>query len=202
VARHKITFVIHDYHTLLGTVAVLIGVLGYVPYYRDMFRGTTKPHPFTYFVWGLLATITLVAQISAGAGPGAWVSAIPVVTGFSIALFALVWGERKIVLLDWLCLIAALGIVFVWHLTHDALYAVLLVMLINAIAFVPTFRKSYSRPDEETALSYATGALRSLIAIPALLSFNLTTVLPLAYHICANAALTVLLIMRRRALRK
>ena len=65
-----------EYHAALGFVAVAIGVIGYIPYYRDIFRGTTKPHPFTWVGFGLLNGVTFVAQIVTGAGPGAWVSAI------------------------------------------------------------------------------------------------------------------------------
>ena len=192
----------YDYHTLFGTLSVLIGILGYVPYYRDMFRGTTKPHPFTYLIWGVLAAVTLVAQLVEGAGPGAWATAIPVFTGLSIAIFAFFWRERGITRMDWVCLVGALMAMGIWRLTSEPLYAVLVVIAIDILAKIPTFRKSYSKPDEETALSYGIGAIRSIVALPALISINLVTVLPLVFHIASNGALVGFLLIRRRQLQK
>ena len=100
---------------------------------------------------------------------------------------------------DWILLAAALCAIVAWRVTDDALYAVLISTFASACAFVPTFRKSYSKPNEETALSYSIGALRSLVAIPALLSFNITTLLPLLYNIAANVSFVTVLLIRRRS---
>jgi len=187
----------YDYHTLLGALSLIVGIAGYVPYIRDTLRGTTKPHPFTYIIWALLAAITFAAQLVNNAGPGAWAMAIPVVLGITIAALSIKKGERTITTLDWLCLAGALIAIVIWLLTGDALYAVLLVVGITTLAFIPTFRKSYWKPYEETASSYALGILRSVIAIPALLEFNIVTVLPLAYHILSNVVFVAMLLVRR-----
>ena len=54
-----------DYHAVIGGAATVIGVVGYVPYFRDIFRGTTKPHPFSWFLWALLAGIAFAAAVVA-----------------------------------------------------------------------------------------------------------------------------------------
>jgi hypothetical protein len=190
----------HDYHTVLGAVALVVGIVGYLPYIRDTLNGSTKPHPFTYFIWALIGAISFAAQLAENGGPGAWAMGIPVFFGVIIAALSLMKGERSITRRDWFCLLAALVAIVIWRLTSDALYAVLIVMIINTFAFIPTFRKAYWRPHEETASSYALGVLRSVISVPALLSFNAVTVLPLAYHILSNAALVTMLLLRRRSL--
>jgi len=192
----------HDYHTMLGALALMVGVAGYVPYIRDTWNGTTKPHPFTYGIWALIGAITFTAQIVNNAGPGAWVSGIPVVFGIIVAALSIRKGERAITARDWFCLAGALVAIVIWRLTNDALYAVLVVIVINTLAVIPTFRKAYWKPDEETALSYSLGALRSIISIPALLSFNAVTLLPPVCNILSNAALVTMLLIRRRNLRR
>jgi hypothetical protein len=187
-----------DYHSLLGAAASIIGFIGYIPYYRDVLRRTTRPHPFTYGIWALLSTITLAAQLAKGAGPGAWVTAVPAVTCAGIAILAVFYGDnRMVVATDWILLAGALCAIVTWRLTYAPLYAVIISTLASACAFVPTFRKSYSKPGEETALSYSIGALRSCVAIPALLSFNLATLLPLLYNIAANVSFVTMLLVRR-----
>jgi hypothetical protein len=175
-----------------------VGVIGYIPYIRDTLLGTTKPHPFTYFIWALLAAITLAAQLVNSAGPGAWSMAIPVVLGISIAALSIKKGERNITRSDWLCFVGALVAIMIWRITNDALYAVFIVIGINTLAFIPTFRKAYWKPYEETASSYSLGIVRSIIAIPALLEINAVTLLPLIYHILSNIAFVSMLIVRRR----
>ena len=192
----------YDYHTILGALALIVGVAGYIPYIRDTLKGTTKPHPFTYFIQALVGSISFAAQIAKDAGPGAWAMGIPVVLGIITAGLSLTKGERSITRRDWYCLIAALVAIGMWRLTSDPLYAVLIVMVVNTFAFVPTFRKAYWKPHEETALSYALGVLRSTISIPALLAFNAVTLLPLVYHIVSNVALVAMLLVRRKNLRR
>ena len=167
-----------------------------------MLRRTTSPHPFTYGIWALLSAITFAAQLAKGAGPGAWVTAVPAITCFGVAVLALSYGgKREIVRSDWILLAAALCAIVAWRLTDDPLYAVLISTFASASAFALTFRKSYYKPNEETALSYSLGALRSLVAIPALLSFNITTLLPLLYNIAANGTFVTMLLVRRRSSR-
>ena len=191
----------YDYHTILGALALIVGVAGYIPYIRDTLKGTTKPHPFTYLIWALIGAITFVAQLVNSAGPGAWAMGIPVFFGIVIAALSIKKGERTLTKSDWLCLTGALVAIIVWRLTNDAFYAVLIVILINTFAFIPTFGKAYRKPNEETASSYALGVLRSLISIPALLAFNAVTLLPIVHHILINAVFVAMLLIRRRHLK-
>ena len=94
---------IYDYQTILGVMAVVVGIIGYVPYYRDVLRGATKPHPFSWIGFALLLGITFFAQVATGAGPGAWVNGISALGVLGIAILALAKGERDITTLDWVC---------------------------------------------------------------------------------------------------
>lgn len=188
----------YDYHAILGALAFVVGIAGYLPYVRDILKGTTKPHPFTYLIWALIGGITFIAQLANSAGPGAWAMGIPVLFGIAIAALSIKKGERTLTRRDWLCLAGALVAIVIWRLTSDAFYAVLIVIVINTLAFIPTFRKAYWKPREETASSYALGVLRSLISIPALVAFNAVTLLPLVHHILINVIFVAMLLIRRR----
>ena len=52
-----------EYKTILGIIAVIIALAGYVPYFRDIFRGKTKPHAFSWLVWASLTGIAFFGQI-------------------------------------------------------------------------------------------------------------------------------------------
>jgi hypothetical protein len=187
-----------DFHVLFGLLAVVVGIIGYIPYYRDIFRGTTKPHPFTWIGFGLLNGITFIAQIVTGAGPGAWVSALTTFATIGIAALAFRNGEKRITRFDWICLVGALLGIALWRLTSDPLGAVLVVTAADLLSFAPTFRKAYLRPHEETTSVYAVGVLKYGISLAALTTVNLTTTI-FPVSICVTSAAMVILILVRRA---
>jgi len=183
----------------LGIAATAIGIVGYVPYYRDIFRGTTRPHPFSWFVWALLAAIAFAAQIVKDAGPGAWASGISALANLGICIASLFKGERSIRSADWAYFLAALAGIVWWLLAGDPLVAVLIVTATNALAFGPTFRKGYEKPAEETASSYLLSAIKWGLACTALESFSLGTWLFPGSSFLLNAGLACMLLLRRGA---
>ncbi|OGF67134.1 hypothetical protein A3H04_03020 [Candidatus Giovannonibacteria bacterium RIFCSPLOWO2_12_FULL_43_11c] len=188
---------VFDQHAILGFIAVAIGIVGYIPYYRDIFRGTTKPHPFTWIGFGLLNAVTFVAQVVTGGGPGAWVTAITTVATFGIAIFAFRQGEKKITIFDWICFCGALMGIVLWKMTSDPFSAVVIVTIADLLAFAPTFRKAFLRPNEETATLYFMSVLKYGISLFALTIFSLTTAFfPVAITI-ANSAIVILILTRR-----
>src|SRR3989338_10222221 len=92
---------------LLGILAVLIALIGYIPYFRDIFLGKTKPHAFSWLVWTILTWTAFAGQLVAGAGPGAWVIGFSGIACVAVFLLALKKGEKNIYQSDWLCLIGA-----------------------------------------------------------------------------------------------
>ena len=189
-----------DYKTILGILAVVIGVVGYVPYYRDVLRGTTKPHPFSWFAFALLMGITFFAQFFTGGGAGAWVTGISAVAVAGIAVLSLAKGEKEITTFDWLCFAGALLGVVLWRATESPLAAVVIVTVTDSVAFAPTYRKAYLRPQEETASLFVFSAVKYFTSLFALDVFNLTTALfPMALVI-TNFGFVFLVLLRRRRL--
>jgi len=182
----------------LGIIATTIGLIGYIPYFRDMFRGTTKPHVFSWFVWALLTGIAFFAQLAEGGGAGAWVTGFTSLCCLTVSIFALTRGEKNITRLDWVCFLGALSGIVIWQLTSNPLYAVLIVIGVDGLAYVPTFRKAYHKPFEETVVTYALDALKYAIGIMALESYSLTTWLYPAFLILADGSFAAMALVRRR----
>lgn len=190
----------YDYKTILGILAVVIGLVSYIPYYRDVLRGTTKPHPFSWFAFSLLMGITFFAQIITGAGPGAWVTGISAVAVLGIALLSIWKGHREVTKFDWFCFAGAILGIVLWRATNDPLAAVIIVTITDVLAFAPTYRKAYIRPDEETASLFVFSAAKYLVSLFALSTFNLTTALFPVSLVISNALFVALLVLRRRRL--
>ncbi len=191
---------VYDYHALLAGTTIAIGVIACWLYFRDIFRGTTKPHVFTWLTYGIIDSVVVVAQLARGAGVGSWALLFSLTVCFIIAGLSLRFGEKHITRSDWLCLIGAFVAIALWLVTNDPLNAVLIAVVINILGIVPTFRKSYVRPWEESLSMWSLDALKYTVSIFALESFNLTTALFPAGIVLTNGALIAMLLLRRRQL--
>jgi hypothetical protein len=191
-----------DYHVLLGLLAVAIGIVGYVPYIRDMLRGHTKPHAFSWLIWSILEGTAFAVTITEGGGPGAWVLGLATIVCLFVFVVALKKGDRTFPLIDWVMLGASFFAIALWAVTKDPLLSIILIAVIDAIAFVPTFRKGWHKPYEETLIEYESSALKQVIGIAALTAFSLTTALYPASLVLTNVAFVTLMRMRRKRVAK
>ncbi len=187
-----------DYKVVLAGIAIVIGLAGYVPYLRDVLRRTTKPHIFSWIVWGLLEAIAFFAQLVKGGGAGAWATAASAVVAIFITIMAFRNSDKQIRPLDWLAFGGALIGVALWAATDNPLLAVICVAIADALGFVPTFRKAFYKPYEETLIEYALSALKWIITIPALGALNLTTWLYPASLIVTNSVFVTMVLVRRK----
>lgn len=189
-----------EYRILLSGVAVAIGLIGYYPYFRDVLRKQTKPHLFSWLIWGLLTGVAFSAQIAGGGGIGSWVTGVTALLCFAIAGLALFQGEKEITRTDWICLLGALMGLLVWALTDNPLGAVVVITIVDLIGFIPTFRKSFARPFEETFSTYIASGIKFALGIIALEHYSLTTWLYPASLVVTNIAFAVMILVRRSML--
>ncbi len=187
-----------DYKSILGITATILGFIGYFPYVRDTMRGTTRPHVFSWFVWGIMETIAFFAQIAGGASAGAWATGTSAVVMFFIVGITLTHADKQIRAFDWIALLGALVGMLLWRLTNSPLLAIIFVTIADAFAFAPTFRKAYHKPHEETVIEYVCSALKWVVSIFALGSFNVTTALYPISLIFTNSAFVIMALVRRK----
>lgn len=55
---------------LFSFIAILLTFLAFIPYIRSIFAGVTKPHVFSWVIWGMTTSIVFFAQVEAKAGMG------------------------------------------------------------------------------------------------------------------------------------
>lgn len=193
---------LNDYKLILGGLAVVIAFIGYFFYIRDIVRGKTKPHAFSWLMWGLLEAVAFFAQIAKDGGAGSWVTGAGALIAIGVSIVGFVQKEKDIKFVDWLALSGGLIGIVLWQVTSNPLLAVISVTVADAVAFVPTFRKGYHKPQEETLIEYALSSVKWGIGIFALQSLNLTTWLYPASLIITNGSFVVMAAIRRRQLQK
>ena len=187
-----------EYKNILGAIAVAITFVSFIWYFRDVFYGQTKPHLFSWLVWGLLELIAYFAQVAKGAGPGAWVTVSSGLLCLCVFVIAIPRGEKNITRLDWISFLGALFGLALWIITKNPLSAVVLASFTDFLGFIPTFRKAYHKPQEETVILYASSCVKLVLAMIALHSFNLTTSLYPASLLVTNALFVTMVLIRRK----
>lgn len=182
---------------LFGIVSSIIAIICFIPYFRDIFRGETEPHAYSWLIWTILQIVGVLAQLKDGGGYGAWALGVGAISCFLIFLLSFKYGTKNVTRFDLWCLAAA-GIAIILYLTlSNPVWAILVVTGIDFIGFLPTYRKGWLEPETETVSTYAMSALANLFSLFALQNYTLTTVFYIASLMVTNTLFSSLVLYRR-----
>ncbi|MBB1489192.1 hypothetical protein [Oceanospirillum sediminis] len=180
-------------------VAILLTFVAFVPYIRSILAGITKPHVFSWVIWGTTTVIVFFAQLEAKGGIGAWpIGVSGAITTFIAALAFIKCSDISITRTDWLFFLSALASLPFWYFTSDPLWAVVVLTAVDLLGFGPTIRKAYDFPHEENIPFFLLFMARNTFALLALESYSVATALfPLSVS-CACLFLLIMVSYRRK----
>ncbi len=182
---------------IFSVVAAILGVVGFLPYLRDVYRGITKPHVYTWFVWLITQSIAIAAAFRGGGG---LILNLAVGLFFMFIIFLLSFkkGTKNITKSDTVVLVSALVAIVVYFQLDKPLLAVIMVSLIDFLGYIPTFRKTFEEPWSETVGTWAVFVVSNILAIVALQEYNFLTVTYLVTITTANAIITAICLIRKK----
>lgn len=184
---------------LLSAIAIALTFAAFLPYVLSILKGQTKPHVFSWVIWGSVTFVVFLAQLSDKGGVGAWpIGVSGIITLFVAALAYMKRSDCSITKTDWLFLVLAMSALPFWYVTSDALWAVVILTTVDLLGFGPTYRKAYHLPFEEHLSFFTIITARNIIAILALEHYSLTTVLFPAATATACLVFILMVIYRRR----
>lgn len=158
-----------DQYIFFAVAAIIVSIIRYITYFYTLFKGDTKPHAFSWLLWGSVTGVGTIVQLSLDAGPSTWALGFVSVTCLLISVISFFIGEKTYTKSDWVALIACFLAIPIWQATNDPLLALLIIMTIDVLSFWPTIRKSFNKPDTEPPLSFGFAGLRyffMLLAVP------------------------------------
>lgn len=174
----------------LAVIAAVLAFIGNISYLKDVIKGVVCPHPYTWFIWSIVSMTTFLGGLVKGAGIGALPTGIA--EGFTIIIFLfslkyLFKGKaghiRKVD--HYFLAVALIGLV-PWALTKDPTISVIIVVLIDIVAFIPTLRKAWLHPETERPLLYEMNTARHILTLFSLQSYNIATMFHSMAMICSN----------------
>jgi len=160
----------------LVLLSVVLSLTGSFTYLRDTLRGTTKPNRISWFMWALAPIASSVVAVSAGAD--IWGTVRVFIGGFfPLVIFIISFYNPqsywKLTVFDVVCGVLSFLALTVWLVVREAEAAIILLLLGDAFASIPTLRKAWHNPETETGSSYILYALASLLAFTAIPQWNI-----------------------------
>lgn len=182
-------------HEVIGIVAGVLAFATAIPYIWNIIGGITKPNTVTYFVWTLLQSIAIVAQLEAGAS---WSIFLLVGTTINCGIIFLIsltkYGYKEYSWVDTIALLLAGIAIVILIFTEHPVLAILLPIVGDALGAIPTVVKTRKYPHTEDRTAWTFMVIASALGILATEKFDIAN---LAYPVFlfAEAAFILFLIV-------
>jgi hypothetical protein len=156
--------VIDAHFAILGALIVLTGNAAYA---LDTVRGNTQPNRVSWSLWALAPMIAFAAEVVQGVGLGA---VLTLAVGFGpllvvAASFLDPKAYARMTPFDAGCGVLSLIALGAWAATGRGNVAILLSILADFLAAIPTIRKAYRYPHTEHAVAFLSGVVGSTITL-------------------------------------
>lgn len=184
------------YLVFLGAFIQLFGVVVYI---RETLAGRTKPNRLTWLLWSIAPLIGTAAAVSAGAG----LATLPVfMAGFGpLLIFLASFANRQaywhLTPFDYGCGILSGLALLLWLVTNEPLVAIVLAIMADLLAAVPTINKAWHFPETENVSVYLTGLISTTTSFAASTHWNWVE-LSFPVYLCLICLILIMLIIRPR----
>ena len=151
---------------IIGITAGILAFATAIPYIWNIIGGITKPNTVTYFVWTLLQTIAIFAQLEAGASWSIFLVVGSTINCGIIFLLSLTkYGYKEYSWVDTPALILAGIAVAVLIFTEHPVLAILLPIVGDALGAIPTIVKTKKYPHTEDRTAWFLMIIASTLGI-------------------------------------
>jgi hypothetical protein len=174
---------------ILGIVAFVVNLIGYVPYIRDVYVGKVKPHRVSWFIWMILTGIVAYNQVRNGGG---WSSLFFISTTFLVTIvfiLSLTRGITEISHIDKICLVSALVLLGYWVTLRDTNFSTYLAVIIDAIGLTPTIIKTLKNPETESYIQWVLAAVAGVFTVLSVAKMELVLIVYPIYIIIGNGCI-------------
>ena len=187
-----------DWRDVLGVLSVALAVLAAVIYIAQTLRGEVRPHPLSWFLFGILSLTGFLVQREEGARQGSWTLLAMTVICFLFVAASVARGERSFSRREWAFAVAGGAVFVVYLFTRQSNVAAALTTLVDALGYGPTFVRGWSQPKKDSVASFALNGIKFVPSLMAMDPLSFATSFYPATLMVLNAAVAIMLVMRRR----
>jgi hypothetical protein len=183
----------------MGALSVLMALVAFAIYVWQTVAGEVRPHPLSFLLFGILSAIGYWVQRVENAGAGSWTLAAMTAVCFSLAILSVIRGERHFSRNEWAFLVVGFGVLAIYLVTQAPVLATLLITLVDALGYGPTFVRGWHHPDRDSVTSYALNGVKFVPSLLAMQSVSVSTCFYPATILALNLGVVLVLVLRRRA---
>ena len=181
-------------------VSALVASLGGLQYLYLTLKGAVQPNKVSYFFWGVLPLIGFFAQQQQEVGPVIWVTLVLGIIPFIIigAAFLNPAAYWKLHYFDYVLAAFTVFIIAVWYITNNPTLALVLAILADFFASLPTLIKSYQSPSSEDWRPYALNVFGFAIGILAIQHWVFAEYAFIVYVFCMTLTIAGVILVRQK----
>ena len=183
---------------LLGIFAGLLSFFAYLLYIYSSIWGKTRPNRVTWGVLTLVGIMIASSYYAGGARNTIWIALAYIAGPFVTFLISLKHGEGGTSRFDLFCLAGVVASLVLWFSTGSAMIALLINILIDALGFLPTVKKSYLRPKGEDRKAWLLESIASALNLTAIERWTFAIWIYPIYLLVVNSLITLLLFQKRK----
>jgi hypothetical protein len=148
-------------------VTLVLNLIGSIHYIGKILSGQVRPNRASWLLWAIAPAVVFVAELDQGVG-------LRTVMTFGIALGPLLVviasyttkaAYWKLGALDWMCGGMSGLALALWAITESAAVAIILSIVSDALAAIPTIRKAVNHPHTENPLFFVCVSLGGALTL-------------------------------------
>jgi hypothetical protein len=187
-------------HTAFAIVGSAVNFVACLSYISAILKGEASPNRVTWFLWALVPPIAGAAQLRAGVGFSTLV-VLSVGAGpacIVLASFAQRVGSWRLGPFDYACGACSLAALALWAGTGEPATAIVLSILGDFVAALPTLRKAWLAPATENRLAYLISLIGMTLGILSVQEATFAAYAFNAYLVAACGTFVLILYLPRR----
>lgn len=149
----------------------------------------------SWLVWGLVGMLILTTYHELDGKAALILAFTGAVCQLTVAVLSIKYGSGGTSIIDRACLALVVLTCFIWWITKSALYPYVLGVCIDFLAIVPTFVKTYHKPEGEDFWAWTLWAIAAFFSVLAINEWSLSESLFPVYLMTVEMVM-VLLILR------
>jgi hypothetical protein len=181
---------------IIGTIA--LSILSPISYTKSMLKGKVKPHRVTRLIVWLASVAGLLGVLNSSNSSGKIFALIFFIRATYLLIMAVLYGVGGLQKLDLYCLFFGVLALVAYYTTRSGLLTISLGIAADLIGYIPTFVKTYKKPESEDPLFFSIEGLASLFAIFAIWELVPDILFPIYFLL--SSMTVVALVYRKRLL--
>jgi hypothetical protein len=179
---------------IIGTI--VLSIISPIFYTKSMLKGKVKPHRVTRLIVWLASVAGLLGVLNSSNSAGKIFALIFLIRATYLLIMAVIYGVGGLQKLDLYCLFFGVLALVAYYTTRSGLLTISLGIAADLIGYLPTFVKTYKKPESEDPLFFSIEGLASLFAIFAIWELAPDILFPIYFLL--SSMTVVALIYRKR----